>query len=40
MYNRDHGKEFVKTLTIYARKIYKRAHSKSRRQQDKREARQ
>ena len=40
MYTRNHGQQFVKTLTEGARKHYKRARSKTRRQQDKREARQ
>lgn len=40
MYNRDHGQQFVKSLTLGARKFYKRSHSKIRRQQDKRETRQ
>lgn len=40
MYNRSHGQAYVKDLTSYARKIYKRAWSKVRRQADKRETRQ
>lgn len=40
MYNRDHGKEWIKDLTKGARKIYKRAHSKTRRQQDKKEVKE
>lgn len=40
MYTRDHGKTFVKMLTLGARKHYKRALSKTRRKQDKREVRQ
>jgi hypothetical protein len=40
MYNRDHGPMFVKSLSKYARRIYKRRHSKFLRQQDKREVRQ
>lgn len=39
MYTRNHGREWVKDLSKGARKVYKRANSKSRRQQDKREAR-
>lgn len=38
MYTRDHGQQFVKALTLGARKFYKRARSKVRRQQDKKEA--
>lgn len=37
MYTRDHGRQYVKSLTLGARKIYKRAFSKTRRNDDKRE---
>jgi hypothetical protein len=37
MYNRDHGQKLVKSLTKYARNIYKRRRSKVLRQNDKRE---
>jgi len=40
MYNRDHGPAHIKSLSKYARRIYKRRHSKFLRQQDKREVHQ
>ena len=40
MYNRDHGPAHMKSLTKYARRIYKRRRSKVLRQIDKREAKQ
>ena len=36
MYTKNHGKGFLKSLTRGARKVYKGAASKVRRQQDKR----
>lgn len=40
MYTRDHGKEWIKRLTPAGRRFYKRAWIKTRRKEDKREARQ
>ena len=39
MYTRNRGREWVKDLSKGARKVYKRASSKTRRKEDKREAR-
>ena len=35
MYRKDHGKKFIKSLTLGGRKHYKRALSKTLRQQDR-----
>jgi hypothetical protein len=35
MYRRDHGKKFIKSLTLGGRKHYKHALSKTLRQQDR-----
>jgi hypothetical protein len=39
MYNRDHGKKFVKSLSNYARKLYKASKSTTQRAKDKQEIR-